>query len=459
MAKIANVELSNTFDTWRIRSNQAFNRLSQFTIDESKLYANTVTANVRFVSLGATKLGSSAATTTIVNGILSANGRATIASNLAVTGNTSTNKLTVTSSLTSSGNTTLGAAAKTISATGLVSVTGRQTIDNNLTVSGNTTLGGAAKTISATGLVSVTGQQTIDNNLTVSGNTTLGGAAKVLTTTGLISHTGRQTISTNLTVSGNTSIAGLLANSSLGTAGFVLKTNGTSVYWDAAAAAGGAGGGDFNTAIANAVGFAPTTTLRNAFVAAATSGKRYVIRSIHVSNITTANATITGQFDGTTYANNSYSFTVPVPVGSAVELLKRPKVLQPSDKIKMQASADSSLHATIAFEVITGTSHFGAGVDVTSDATFTDLYTATGAAVVESVLLSNDDGTYDVKARVVWTDGSNNIQGYYCYDLIVPADSTVEVLDAPKHIPSGYKVRVYANVGNRLEAMIAGKVA
>ena len=426
MAKIANVELSNTFDTWRIRSNQAFNRLSQFAIDESKLYANTFTANVRFVSLGATKLGSSAATTTIVNGILSANGRATIGSNLAVTGNTSTNKLTVTSSLTSSGNTTLGAAAKTISATGLVSVTGRQTIDNNLTVSGNTTLGGAAK---------------------------------VLTTTGLISHTGRQTISTNLTVSGNTSIAGLLANSSLGTAGFVLKTNGTSVYWDAAAAAGGAGGGDFNTAIANAVGFAPTTTLRNAFVAAATSGKRYVIRSIHVSNITTANATITGQFDGTTYANNSYSFTVPVPVGSAVELLKRPKVLQPSDKIKMQASADSSLHATIAFEVIDGTSHFGAGVDVTSDATFTDLYTATGAAVVESVLLSNDDGTYDVKARVVWTDGSNNIQGYYCYDLIVPADSTVEVLDAPKHLPSGYKVRVYANVGNRLEAMIAGKVA
>ena len=114
MAKIANVALTNTFDTWRIRSNQAFNRISQFAIDESKLYANTITANVRFVSLGATKLGSSAATTTILNGIVSANGRMTISKNLTISGNTSTNKLTVTNLLTSSGNTILGDAAADI---------------------------------------------------------------------------------------------------------------------------------------------------------------------------------------------------------------------------------------------------------------------------------------------------------------------------------------------------------
>ena len=114
MAKIANVALTNTFDTWRIRSNQSFNRISQFAIDESKLYANTITANVRFVSLGATKLGSSAATTTILNGIVSANGRMSVSANFIVSGNTTTNKLTVTNSLTSSGNTILGDAAADI---------------------------------------------------------------------------------------------------------------------------------------------------------------------------------------------------------------------------------------------------------------------------------------------------------------------------------------------------------
>jgi hypothetical protein len=93
MAKIANVALTNTFDTWRIRSNQSFNRLSQFAIDESKLYANTLTANVRFVSLGATKLGNANNDTTIVNGTLNANGQVIVNNNINITGNTTINRL------------------------------------------------------------------------------------------------------------------------------------------------------------------------------------------------------------------------------------------------------------------------------------------------------------------------------------------------------------------------------
>jgi hypothetical protein len=58
------------------------------------------------------------------------------------------------------------------------------------------------------------------------------------TTSGLIQHTGRMTISTNLDVSGNTQINKLLANGSLGTAGYALKTNGTSVYWGLVSSSG-----------------------------------------------------------------------------------------------------------------------------------------------------------------------------------------------------------------------------
>jgi hypothetical protein len=43
----------------------------------------------------------------------------------------------------------------------------------------------------------------------------------------------------NLTVSGNTTITGLLANGSLGTSNYVLKTNGTTAFW--AASSGTAG--------------------------------------------------------------------------------------------------------------------------------------------------------------------------------------------------------------------------
>jgi len=107
VAAIANVALSNTFDEWRIRTNQSFTRLNQFAVNESSLYANTITANVAFTSAG----------------LLTASGRATIGTNLNV-----------------SGNTTLGGSAKTTTATGLVTVTGRQTISTNLDVSGNTSL-------------------------------------------------------------------------------------------------------------------------------------------------------------------------------------------------------------------------------------------------------------------------------------------------------------------------------
>ena len=212
MAKIANVALTNTFDFWRTQSNIAFDRMSQFAINNSRLYANTVVANNVLKSLGNTVIGASGKRA-VVNGLLSANGRMTISTNLDVTGNTSankatvtssltvsgntsTNKATVTSALTVSGNTTLGAAGKTITSTGAISHTGTQTISTNLTVSGNTS----------------TNKATVTSSLTVSGNTTLGAAGKTITSTGAASHTGTKTISTNLTVSGNTSLSAGASN-------------------------------------------------------------------------------------------------------------------------------------------------------------------------------------------------------------------------------------------------------
>ena len=90
MAKIANVALTNTFNTWRTNSNIAFDRLSQFAINNSSLYANTITANNVLRSSGNTVLGG-ATKRTIVNGLFSANGQVTIGTNLTVSGNTDIN--------------------------------------------------------------------------------------------------------------------------------------------------------------------------------------------------------------------------------------------------------------------------------------------------------------------------------------------------------------------------------
>lgn len=273
--------------------------------------------------------------------------------------------------------------------------------------------------------------------------------------------TGTANVAANLTIGASGELiisngAGIQANGTFGTAGQVLSSNSTGVYWATPASA--AGGELFNINVTNATGYAVTTTMAAAFTAPATAGIEYVVHSIQITNIGTANAAISGEFSGTTYANTSFALTVPVPRESAVELLKMPKVLQPSDIIRLQADVVSTLHAYITIESITSTAYFGAGVDITADATFTDLHTATGNSVITSVLLSNDDGVNDVKARVVWTDGANTIQGYLCFDMIIPADSTVELLEKVKFLPSGHKIRVYANVGGRLEAIIAGKL-
>ena len=129
----------------------------------------------------------------------------------------------------------------------------------------------------------------------------------------------------------------------------------------------------------------------------------------------------------------------------------------PSDVISMTASADSLLHATATIERVSSTTLFGGGIDITTAGSYADLHTATANSVIESVLLTNDDPTLDVKATVVFTNGADAIQGYYAYELIVPADATVEVLEQPKFLENGFKVRVQANQANRIEAIIAGK--
>ena len=214
------------------------------------------------------------------------------------------------------------------------------------------------------------------------------------------------------------------------------------------------GSGQFNTGLTGATAYAVTTSMATALTANASSSYRTVIHSIHVANISSSEVTVSGEMQ----ASFSFAHTIPIPAGSAVELLKQPKVLGASETIELQASANSALQATIIAEQKEDTDLWDAQVDITSAATWTDLYTSTSnPSVVQSILLANDDGTNDVKARVVWTDGSDSIQAYLCYDLVVPADSTVELCEQPKYLASGYKLRVYANQADRLEVTASGK--
>ena len=214
------------------------------------------------------------------------------------------------------------------------------------------------------------------------------------------------------------------------------------------------GSGEFNTSISGATQYDVTTSMATAYTANASSSHRTIVHSIHICNISASDTTISGEIQ----SSFSLAHTIPVPAGSAVELLKQPKVLGPSETIELQAGANSALEATIIVEYKEDTDYWDAAVDITSAATMTDIYTSSSnPSVVQSILLANDDGNYDVKARVAWTDGSNTVQSYLCYDMIIPADSTVELCEKPKYLASGYKLRGYGNIGGRLEITASGK--
>ena len=106
MAQIANTELTDTFDSWRNATNAVRHRINQFAVNESALYANTITANQAFSSptiatfAGNTNVSgdftltyggnfkqADANTTTTLRSTLAASGNTNISGDLLVTGN------------------------------------------------------------------------------------------------------------------------------------------------------------------------------------------------------------------------------------------------------------------------------------------------------------------------------------------------------------------------------------
>tara|TARA_B100002019_G_scaffold207347_1_gene180094 strand:- start:17249 stop:18169 length:921 start_codon:yes stop_codon:yes gene_type:complete len=275
-----------------------------------------------------------------------------------------------------------------------------------------------------------------------------------ITSAGIITATGGFNL--GISSAGTSITSGPLTTLNFVGSGHTFAVTGTTVDISISGGGGGGGGGSgqFNTGISSAIGYPVTTSMATAY----TATDAVVVHSVHITNIDgSSSADISGQMYAGAY---SIAHTVPVPAGSSVEMLKQPKVLNTGETLQLQASATGDLHATISLEPQTGSSAFiGVGTDITAATTYTDLYTAAADTVLQGILLANDDGTNDVKATVVWTDSSDTIVGYFVYEMVIPADATVEILEQPKFLPSGYKVRVQANAADRLEAILSAKTA
>lgn len=266
-----------------------------------------------------------------------------------------------------------------------------------------------------------------------------------------------------------------------GANGATLRSGGPGLppYWG-----GGESSGFFNTAINCAVGAVvtdlTTTTFNTAFntttavvaTMPSTTSTRYLIHSIHITNTSAADAEISGRFDLTSGAGSTdttldhfsyFAGRLPVPSGASVELIKRPQVLKPNDSIKLMASgvggagAAGVLFAYISYESSSDTGYeFGAfNLSGTSP---TNIYqSTTNPSVVESIRVTNFSGVGDYRITVSWTNSLGTVQSYVCYNLLVPAYATVELLERPKRLNINDLIRATAEAANVLSIQVSGK--
>lgn len=281
-------------------------------------------------------------------------------------------------------------------------------------------------------------------------------AGKLITGAGGIRITGPSSVGVLTATSITADSINVVSSGNLNVTGVVTATGGFVGNGAAITNLPSAGAYLFNTGLSSAVGYAITTGFSTAYSAGVTASSTYLVQSIQVSNITGEHNCIV---DARLYSNNIFiADNIPVPPGATVELLRKPKVLVTGQNLQLRSNNATALHATISVEeVLSNTTFVGVGTSVSLANTYTDIYSNASKYMVESLLLTNIDSAADVKATVVWTNASNTIQGYYTFDMIIPYAATVEVLDRPKFVPAGFKVRVSARDANRLNATIAAR--
>ena len=309
-------------------------------------------------------------------------------------------------------------------------------------------------------------QVAITTSLTVGSATTINSDG--VNATGIITATGGFNI--GISSAGSSITSGPVTTLNFIGAGNTFAVDGTTV--DISIAGGGGGGGaggdgtDFNTGISSAVYKKAVGIGSTVLELPATAGKQYLIYSIHASNVATGNTEVNviGSFDYNGGERSYFGYNIPIPTGTAVELLKQPHVLNPSDKIVMRstdysrAGADDIVQVYITYEEKTSTDYIGVGLGTVGIAVTTAvaIHTATTyPSIIQSINLANrtDAGGYPVSVRVT----SGLVTTYLVDNLIIPKYAAVELLDEPKRMNINDVLEIEVDQTSTIDVQVSGK--
>jgi hypothetical protein len=249
------------------------------------------------------------------------------------------------------------------------------------------------------------------------------------------------------------------------------------------AAGGGGGSGTFDTGITTSIyvsvtsGIGINTSQTNdifvgpgiAYSFPSTSGKEYVIESIHISNSFSNELYFVGRHDFSGGSNVPLAQRVIVPYQGATEFLDQPIVANPSDILRFQALSgtestatgiDGGLDAWITYSTKDSTDYVGTGKTVTT-ASGTEIFQAsTNPAMLQSIKLCNYSLNTDIDASISIYRGSlaTGIRlGYLVYNLTIPKNSVIEILEKPKYLAASDSIVGGASAADVLGVTLSGK--
>jgi hypothetical protein len=265
------------------------------------------------------------------------------------------------------------------------------------------------------------------------------------------------------------------ANGTTGSNGQALtNVTGFGVSWADQTGGGGGDitgdGSDFNTGITSTTYASASNDIDGftgiAYSFPATAGKKYVIESIHVSNVYFQDLYFSGRIDFNSGENVPLANKIIVPEQGSFELMEESIIANPSDNIRFGAfsgigstatGVSNGLDCFITYSEKSDTDYIGLGTVI--DSTFTDQTVFTSSSfpsVVNTITLVNNSDIADIDASVsIFTNGTIR-KGYLVYNLTIPQNSSVQILPRAKHLNTSDTLTVKSS-SLELGVIVAGK--
>ena len=210
----------------------------------------------------------------------------------------------------------------------------------------------------------------------------------------------------------------------------------------------------FNTAINYAKDYTVTAVMETGLTLPSTPlNDRYILRSLHVTNISDSVAFVSSNV---LYATGNTAYLgslIPVPVGSIVEFMDRSQLLQPGDKVNLQgfnasqAATSGLLSSYFTYESVpSDATYVGTGQTLALSNTSIQIVHADQAdTVIESLKVVNLKA-YSIPVKVFFAYSNATPKAYMAYNMQVPPNTSIELLQAPKLVLQTDKI--YASYAN-----------